>query len=82
MNTDMQEIKERLDRIEKRLELPSPLWNLLNCRLDFDLHLNPLIPPTVTQAIYINQMETRLKAEIHKDLKAIEDKINGYLRYC
>lgn len=82
MKKELKEIKERLERIEKKIELPYPLKNLLDCRIDFDLHIRPLYPLNTTQTIQIQQLENRLKSDIYTDIKNIESKINNYLRYC
>lgn len=82
MNNDIKDLKERMERIERKLDhLPYPLRNLLDCHIDFGLKIRPLFPTTTTQAIYIDQMELRLKASIQEDIEKIEKKINNYLRY-
>ena len=78
---DIKRLEEKIDRIEKKLDLGYPLRNLLDCSFDIDLKIRPLIPTTATQAMYIEQLQIRLKAEIYPEIKAIEDKINKYLRY-
>jgi len=81
MNKDIKRLKDKIDNIAEKLVLfPYPYNHLVDCRIDFGLKLNPLVPMTATQAIHLEQMETRLKASIYEDLKHIEAKINNYLR--
>ena len=77
---EMKEVLERLDRIEGKLNLRYPLSNLLDCKFDFNLTLRPLMPTTATEAIYIEQLETRMRASIHQEISNIEKTINNYLR--
>jgi hypothetical protein len=79
MNKDMQEIKDRLGRIEEKLGYG--YCNPIECRLDFNLRLCPLTPPrTATEAIHLEQLEIRLNSSIHQEISNIERKINDYLR--
>ena len=85
MDKNIKELKDKVDNIEKILQekycpLRWSLSHLLDCKLDFNLKLNPLCPTIATEAIYIEQMEIRLKASIHEDIKNMERKINDYLR--
>ncbi len=84
MNNDIKELKEKIENIEKLIKdyspLKYPLSHLLDCHIDFDLKLRPLLPTTTIEAIYIEQMEIRLKTYIHEDIESMQQKINNYLR--
>jgi len=81
INKDIQEIKERLTKIEGQLDCK---WyrrfnTLTDVCIDFDVKLRPRISTTATEAMYLQNMETRLKAGIHEDVKRMEQRIRDYL---
>jgi hypothetical protein len=84
MNKEMKEVIERLIRVEDKIDrckFGYPQSHLIDCNIDFGLKLRPLYPLTVSEEIRLQQAEVRLNASIHREIKAIEDKINHYLRY-
>ena len=81
INKDIQEIKEKLARIEGQLDYK---WyrrfnNPIDVCIEFDVRLRPRIPTTATEAMYLQSMETRLKAGISEDIKRMEQRIKEYL---
>lgn len=81
LNKDIQEIKERLAKIEGQLDFKWYRWfnNSIDVCIDFDVKLRPRIPTTATEAIYLQSMERRLKASIYEDIKRMEQRIKEYL---
>lgn len=81
LNRDIQEIKERLAKIEGQLEHKWGwrLNNPIDVCVDFDVKLRPRIPTTATEAIYLQNIETRLRASIYEDVKRMEQSIQKYL---
>ena len=81
LNKDIQEIKEKLVKIEGQLYCNGyrRFNNPIDMCIDFDIKLRPRIPTTATEAVYLQSMETRLKAGIYDDIKRMEQRIREYL---